>query len=266
MPLLSSLLAILRFVAFGCLLLICVPVQMVVYTLKLRIRNVLPIYFHKVLTRVIVGLNIIQSGTPNKGPTLFLCNHLSYLDTISMASIVQTNFVAKKEVAHWPLFGYLTKLQGTVFVDRNSKSGAKEKGVEMTQVLKDNVNMVLFPEGTSTDGTTVRPFKSGLLQAVLENGAENIMVQPVSIAVYGKNGIAKRYPWYGDMTLMPHLWTIFATTGLTIRITFHDAFKASQFMDRKSLAEHAQKAVAKGPFGTFDSENMKTLPPAGATR
>ena len=121
---------------------------------------------------------------------------------------------------------------------------------------------MLFPEGTSTDGSEVKFFKSGLMQSVLDMSDVDVMIQPVSIACYGKNGIQNRYAWYGDMTLMPHLWTVFETSNLHVRITFHPAFKASRFNDRKELGEYARKQVENGPYGIFSEETIKALPPA----
>lgn len=266
MSIFSSLLAACRVVAFLCLLIICVPIQLTVKFFRLRIQNILPVYFHKFLTRVILGMRIETRGEISKTvPTLFLSNHMSYLDTISIASVIPTNFVAKAEVADWPLFGYLTKLQGTVFVDRRNKKGASKQGTAMVNVMREQKNIVLFPEGTSTNGSEVKFFKSGLLQSVLNTTDVDVVIQPVSIACYGKNGIEHRYAWYGDMTLMPHLWTVFKTSGLRVVFTFHEAFKASRFTDRKELSDYARQQVEKGPYGTFDDTGVKTaLPLAGS--
>ncbi len=257
------LLAVFRALAFLCWVIICVPIQVTVKFFKLPIQNRLPLYFHKVLTRFILGMKVETAGTMSPTvPTLFLCNHMSYLDTISIASVIPTHFVAKAEVADWPLFGYLTKLQGTVFIDRRNKKGTAEQGEAMVAVMRDKKNIVLFPEGTSTDGSEVKFFKSGLLQSVLDMSDVDVIIQPISIACYGKNGIEQRYAWYGDMTLMPHLWTVFKTSGLTIRFTFHEAFKASRFADRKELGEYARKQVENGPYGIFTEHAIKALPPS----
>lgn len=254
-------LAALRVLMFLTWVAMCVPIQVTVKLFKLRIQDILPTYFHKVLTNFILGMRIETRGQmSNSIPTLFLCNHMSYLDTISIASVIPTDFVAKAEVADWPLFGYLTKLQGTVFIDRRNKKGTAEQGAAMIKIMREQKNIVLFPEGTSTNGSEVKYFKSGLLQSVLNMSDIDVMIQPVSIACYGKNGIQNRYAWYGDMTLMPHLWTVFETSGLHVRITFHEPFKASRFSDRKELGEFARKQVEKGPYGIFTEEQMKALP------
>ncbi len=266
MSFLSPLLAASRVIAFFIWVFLCVPIQITVKFFKLPIQNILPIYFHKFLTHVILGMRVETRGTISTTiPTLFLCNHMSYLDTISIASIIPAYFVAKSEVANWPLIGYLTTLQGTLFIDRRNKKGAAEQGMAMIDVMRQKKNIVLFPEGTSTDGSEVKIFKSGLLQSVLDMNDVDVMIQPVSIACYGKDGIQNRYAWFGDMTLMPHLWKVFETTGLRVRFTFHEAFKASRFSDRKILGEFARKQVEDGSYGVFDDiiddkENKTTIP------
>lgn len=257
MKILLASLAILRFLMFASWLALCVPIQIAVKFLKLRIQKILPVYFHKVLTNFILGMRIETRGEISKNvPTLFLSNHLSYLDTISLASVIPTYFVAKADVADWPLFGYLTKLQGTVFIDRNNKRGATEQAEAIINVMREEKNIVLFPEGTSTNGSEVKPFKSGLLQSFIDTKDIDIYIQPVSIACYGKDGIQNRYAWYGDMTLMPHLWTAFETSDFHVVITFHEAFKASRFTDRKQLAEFAHTQVKNGPYGIFSEEEI----------
>ncbi len=262
MQILLSLLGAFRIMAFLSWVAVCVPIQVTVKLFKLRIQNILPTYFHKVLTKGILGMQIETRGEMSKTvPTLFLCNHMSYLDTISIASVIPTYFVAKAEVADWPLFGYLTKLQGTLFIDRRNKKGTAEQGAAMIDVMRQQRNIVLFPEGTSTNGSEVKFFKSGLMQSVLDMNDVDVMIQPVSIACYGKNGIQNRYAWYGDMTLMPHLWTVFKTSGLRVRITFHEPFLASRFSDRKELGEYARKQVENGPYGIFNDDGVKTTLP-----
>ncbi len=262
MFILLPLLAAFRVVAFLTWVALCVPIQVTVKFFKLRIQNILPVYFHKFLTHYILGMRIETRGNiSNTIPTLFLCNHMSYLDTISIASVIPTNFVAKAEVADWPLFGYLTRLQGTLFIDRRNKKGAAEQGAAMISVMREQKNIVLFPEGTSTNGSEVKFFKSGLLQSVLNMNDVDVVIQPVSIACYGKNGIQNRYAWYGDMTLMPHLWKVFETSGLRVVFTFHEPFKASRFADRKELGEYARRQVENGPYGIFDDKGMKTTLP-----
>ena len=138
MPFLLPLLGTFRVIAFLCWVALCVPIQVTVKFFKLRIQNILPTYFHKVLTQFILGMKIETRGEMSQTvPTLFLCNHMSYLDTISIASVIPTYFVAKAEVADWPLFGYLTKLQGTIFIDRRNKKGTAEQGAAIIKVMRE---------------------------------------------------------------------------------------------------------------------------------
>src|SRR5262249_48814010 len=111
----------------------------------------------------VLGLSLKSDGpVPRTG--LLVCNHLSYLDIITLSALVPCAFVAKLEVRRWPIFGWLARAAGTIFVDRSHRS-ATERGVEqIREALESGLLVVLFPEGTSTDGNTVLPFKSSLLQ------------------------------------------------------------------------------------------------------
>lgn len=233
---------------------LCIPFQIIAQLFCLPLRDTLPQFFHHVLMNYILGIKIIVSGTVCRDrPTLYLCNHLSYLDIPALGAVLRARFVSKAEVANWPLFGILAKLQNTVFVERRGKLVQKQGNI-LKQQLDDKNSLVLFPEGTSTDGTTPpRPFKSSLLQAVVDDGTKAFSIQPVSIACYGKDGRAAFYPWYGDMTLVPHLWKIYGLIGLTVTLTFHPPFSSKQFTDRKALASAAYEAVAKGPVGAFET-------------
>lgn len=232
------------------LIIACMPFQIIAIILRIPFYELFPIFFHTVLIRGILGIKIIVQGTISKEkPTLFLSNHLSYLDIIALGSILRARFISKAEVADWPLFGFLAKLQNTVFIQRTGKM-AMQQSAEIEKLFAQKKSLVLFPEGTSTDGTTPpKPFKSSLLQSV--QGESAVTIQPVSVACIASNGRASLYPWYGDMTLIPHLWRIFSASGLTITLTFHPPFPAKDFSDRKALAAHAHGIVASGPVGAI---------------
>lgn len=235
-------------------IILCAPFQIVAQVFGLPLRDTLPQFFHHVLMNYILGIKISVSGVICRDrPTLYLCNHLSYLDIPALGAVLRARFVSKAEVANWPLFGFLAKLQNTVFVERRGKLVQKQGNILKRQLDSKN-SLVLFPEGTSTDGTTPpRPFKSSLLQAVIDDNAKAFSIQPVSIACYGKDGRAAFYPWYGDMTLVPHLWKIYGINGLSVNLTFHPPFSSKQFADRKALAFAAYDAVAKGPVGAREA-------------
>lgn len=185
----------------------------------------------------LTGIRPIISGAPAPGATLFAANHVSYLDIPVLGAVLSDAvFVAKREVAKWPLFGFLARLAGTEFVAR---SGADAHGqcLKLAQRLNANAALIVFPEGTSTDGLEVRPFKSALFAALdLSHGAGQ--VQPVSI-VYDRSACA----WHGDMTLAPHLWQMFNEPGGKVRVTFHEPVFRADFPDRKALAKYCEGVV-----------------------
>ena len=146
-------------------------------------------------------------------PTLFVCNHSSYLDITVLGSMILGSFVAKTEVASWPFFGMLAKLQRTIFVDRRRHSTHTQRD-DLLARLTEGDNVILFPEGTSNDGNRVLPFRSALFSVAEprrhgggEGQIKDLIVQPVSIAYVRLNGLPvghglrPLFAWYGDMEL-----------------------------------------------------------------
>ncbi|HOO82227.1 MAG TPA: lysophospholipid acyltransferase family protein [Alphaproteobacteria bacterium] len=186
---------------------------------------------------------------------IYVSNHISYLDIPALASVIcYGSFVAKKDVASWPVFGYLSKLQQTAFVSR-SREDARKGANALAEMLKDGKNLIIFPEGTSTDGREVVPFKSSLFSIMLQKDAQNLVIQPVSIEVVSSNGRAPKtqeerdlYAWHRDMdTELPeHLWRFAKTSGAVLNIKFYDIVRANDFSDRKTLAKVCHETVSKG--------------------
>lgn len=226
-------------------------IQSLVHLFHLPGRYTLPVLFHKIMTRWVLGIRVEQVGdVSQEKPTLFLANHMSYLDILTMNSVIAASFISKAEIEHWPLFGFLAKLQDTVFVERRAVRALEQSG-DLEKYFAARRNLILFPEGTSTDSATILPFKSSLLQAVYNNPALDVTIQPVSVACYGTNAQEKLYPWVGDMTLSPHLWNILQARGLHVRVTLHPPFKASTLKDRKALALYAHQCVESGAHGVL---------------
>lgn len=248
----SAVLAIRRFVLYLLWTGLCIPVQMLFLALRLPTRATFPRLYHRICMRFL-GIHVVVRGRPAAHrPILFVSNHSSYFDVAILGSVVDVSFVAKSEVAGWPLFGLLAKLQRTVFVDRRvTNTGRDRQSIE--DRLRAGDNLVLFPEGTSSDGNHTLPFKSALFAvAGLEVGAEPLAVQPVSIACTALDGIplGRRhrwvYAWYGDMALAPHLWSLVGLGDLTVVVEFHAPVTMAQFGSRKALAEHCWRDVATG--------------------
>jgi len=212
----------------------------------------LPMIFHRHLLRLLNIKVRIYGGPCALAPVFFVSNHSSYLDIPVLGALLPASFVAKAEVARWPLFGFLAKVQNTLFIERRSTRAADQRTKLHDHLVKKH-NLILFPEGTSTDGLTVLPFKSSLF-GIVENAAEGIepVVQPISITCTEKDGrpILRRerdeYAWYGDMTLEPHLWAVFQRARFTVEVIFHKPLSPKDFSDRKSLAMACQIEVSRG--------------------
>jgi len=248
----SPLRALSRVSAYGIFTVALIPIQAVLVLTGWRARVSLPVWYHRRCCRLL-GIRAVRRGKPvQDGPVLFVSNHCSYLDITVLGSLVPASFVAKTEVARWPLFGALAKLQRSVFVDRKSFRAVKHRD-EMSARLEAGDSLILFPEGTSSDGNRVLPFKSSLLSvAELEPGGQPLTVQPVSIAYTMLDGLPMgRYlrpffAWYGDMDMVSHLWQWAGLGRLTVVVRFHEPVTLARFGSRKILSEHCYAVVSRG--------------------
>jgi len=233
--------------------LLLAPFQAAAVALGLPGRWRIPMLYHAGCARILGMQVVVRGAIAEPGPVLFVSNHSSYLDITVLGALIPGSFVAKSEVAGWPLFGVLAKLQRTVFVERKARSTAGRQRDDLKARLEAGDNLILFPEGTSSDGNRTLPFKTALFAvAGLRVGDRALTVQPVSITATRLGGLpmgmALRplYAWYGDMDLAPHLWQAFCTGGMTVEVEFHDPVTLDAFSSRKALAEHCQRAVAHG--------------------
>ncbi|UKJ73928.1 lysophospholipid acyltransferase family protein [Azospirillum brasilense] len=233
--------------------LLLVPVQALAVAVRSPLRFRIPRFYHRVCA-AILGIGVVVRGErAANGPVLFVSNHSSYLDITVLGSVIPGSFVAKSEVAGWPFFGALAKLQQTVFVERKARSGVEKQRDELGARLDAGDSLILFPEGTSSDGNRTLPFKTALFAVAARRiGDRPLTVQPVSIAPTRLDGIPMGiafrpcYAWYGDMDLAPHLWTVFTLGRMTVEVEFHPPVTIDGFSSRKALADHCQRAVARG--------------------
>jgi len=237
--------------------LVTIPLQWAAVQFRLPYRYRLPLIYHAFICRIF-GIRIKVLGTPvqDRG-VLMASNHASWLDMPILSGIVRASFVAKSEVATWPFFGMLAKLQQTVFVDRNRRSNTASDRDQIRERILAGDALVLFPEGTSSDGNRVLTFKSALLSAaeipVGSNAvAHHVPVQPVSIAYVALHGMPMGrenrpfFAWYGDMDLVPHLWEALATGPIDVVVEFHEPLTIDAAGGRKQLAQIAETTVRRG--------------------
>ncbi|PYL26112.1 MAG: hypothetical protein DMF37_03150 [Verrucomicrobia bacterium] len=170
---------------------------------------------------------------------LLVCNHLSYLDVIVLSSIRPCVFVAKHDVAGWPFFGWLARAAGTVFVDRQHPLAAGFAVNQIRAAIATGLPVVLFPEGTSSDGSTVLPFKSSLLESAVQ------LHCPVAAAAieYGLDdgSVAEEVCYWRDMTLLPHLLNLFFKREVRSKCSF--SVPKIRAGDRKEIARELRDEI-----------------------
>jgi len=258
--------------------LVVIPYQMIALRFKTLGYKSIPERYQRFLSRVFgIRVTIIGKPVQDRG-VLMVSNHTSYLDILALGGIARVSFVAKSEVASWPLFGTFARLQRTVFVERERRS---QTGVSRDQIrnrLLEGDALVLFPEGTSNDGNRVLPFKSALMGAAesqIGTDAQGkpiyVPVQPVSISYVGVHGIPMGrenrplYAWYGDMELVDHLWEGLKTGPVDVLIEFHEPITVDMVGGRKNLARIVEEKIRHGQaMGLAGLVGRKTAIPTSA--
>lgn len=236
---------------FLVLILLLTPVQMYFQRKKIADPRYIPQIFHRLLIRVLGFKLRVHGVMATTEPVLYVSNHSSYLDIPVLGALIPAAFVAKAEVADWPFFGGLAKLQETVFIERKA-TRASEQSEGLKGRLQKGQSLILFPEGTSSVGLSVLPFKSSLFSIVQGDFPKPVLVQPVSITCTGLDGmpltrdLRPLYAWYGDMTLMGHLWNVFKIGRFTVDVIFHPPVSPLDYPDRKQLAATCQQQVSRG--------------------
>lgn len=189
-------------------------------------------------------------------PVLLICNHVSWLDIPVLSAVAPLSFVAKKEVASWPFVSWLAKLQRTVFVDRAQRSKVHQTTGAIAERLESGDTIVLFAEGTSSDGNRVLPFKSALFAAVASNNgglgladSSGTNVQTLAIAYTKQYGLPlgrRNRPyvaWYGDMEMMSHIWALLKRGPIDVHIKISEPLSLDHYEDRKRLAQMSEARV-----------------------
>jgi 1-acyl-sn-glycerol-3-phosphate acyltransferase len=246
----STVLRVRRMVVYLAWTLALMPVQAIGLLLRRPWVATFPRFYHRQCCRIL-GLDVQRIGEPVAArPVLFASNHVSYTDITVLGSLVAGSFVAKSEVAGWPLFGQLAKLQRSVFVDRQVRSTAQQRDA-IAERLAAGDALILFPEGTSADGNFILPFKSALFSVVYKRD-QPVTVQPVSLIYTRLDGLPISrllrpfFAWYGDMDLAPHLWRLLGLGRIEAVVEFHPPVALADFTSRKQLAEYCQRRIEAG--------------------
>jgi len=235
--------------AFALVTLPLMPLQQLFVWFWPAMARTFPMHYHRLVLRIL-GVRLKIVGQPLKqGPTLIASNHASWLDIPVLSAVAPLSFIAKREVNGWPFFGSLARLQRTVFVHRDRRHATGNSRDEMQERLKAGDTLVLFPEGTSSDGSRVLPFKSAFFGAAEFPG---VLVQPVTIAYAGHRNLPMNrrlrpsYAWYGAMDLPPHLWRAIEAGPIDVTVICHEPLSLGTEMNRKALARHAENLVRQG--------------------
>ncbi|TDR87162.1 lysophospholipid acyltransferase family protein [Enterovirga rhinocerotis] len=244
----------LRLAMLALVLAALVPVQIVAARRHHRLAGRLPVVFHRILLRLL-GIRVHVEGTPPSGavPTLILSNHVSWLDIPVLASLAPLSFIAKSEIAAWPVIGALARLQRCVFIDRARKVATAEVNAVVAHRLAEGDAIVLFPEGTTGDGIRLLPFRSSLVgaarAALTEPSLAAIALQPVAIAYRRREGLPitrremPQIAWYGDMDLAPHLAAFLRGGVVDVTVAWGEPIPFHAATDRKRATAAAAAAV-----------------------
>jgi 1-acyl-sn-glycerol-3-phosphate acyltransferase len=209
-----------------------------------------PHLYFRAVTRL-MGIRIEKKGQPVSGkPCLYVANHMSWLDILVLSAVQPMCFIAKKEVANWPLFGLLATVGRTLYIDRERRHDVRNSHAVIQKRFADNEIIALFPEGTSSDGNRLLPFRSALMGAAdMEVGGQPVLVQPVTIAYTGVHGIPlgriRRpiFAWYGNMPLMSHLLGVGRAGPFEATLTFHPPVTVREMGGRKALSRYCEGVI-----------------------
>lgn len=205
-------------------------------------------HFARIVSRwalIILRLPLIVRGTPMDKPGAIVANHSSWLDIFVLNASQTIFFVAKSEVATWPLIGWLARATGTLFISRKPIEARRQK-LAFEARLKFGHRLLFFPEGTSSDSIRVLPFKSTLFEAFYSPNLEHAMhIQPVTVIFHAPQDEDPRfYGWWGDMGFFSHfLTTLAARRQGRVEVIFHPEVPVDAFENRKQLAQHCERVI-----------------------
>jgi 1-acyl-sn-glycerol-3-phosphate acyltransferase len=233
-----------------------IPVQWLAVKMEWPLRRRIPTFYHRFVCAVL-GIHVTEIGSRMaEHPLLIVSNHTSWLDISVITAVAPVVFVAKSEVANWPVFGLFAKLQRSVFVDRTRRHKTGDVNTEIARRLAGGDPVVLFGEGTSSDGNRVLAFRTALIGAARDALAEaehakRVWVQPLSVAYTGLSGLPldrdtrPRVAWYGDAGMWPHFSWLMAHSAVDVVVSWGEPLAYDEASDRKTVARQMEQAVRR---------------------
>ena len=249
--------AVLRFALVLALILVFATIGLPLHSLAVRFRwgwrRRLPQMFHRSLVWILHIRTRVQ-GHIAAPPALLVANHVSWVDISLLGALAPLCFVAKDDVARWPVFGALARAQQSIFVNRKRRMGVRKVNLEMADRLMNGQRVVLFPEGTTGDGNRLLPFFTSHFAVTREvlrqkDDISAVAVQPVSIAYHRRHGLVmdrnarSSIAWYGDTSLLPHLWSLLKGGPVDAIVTFGEQTAVDIFENRKIFAQKTAKTI-----------------------
>jgi 1-acyl-sn-glycerol-3-phosphate acyltransferase len=188
----------------------------------------------------LVGVRPRVSGQPQDGPVLMVSNHISWLDILVLGGLLPPRFLSKAEVRDWPLVGWLSACAGTLYIRRGSRGGADSAGEAITHALRHGARVLIFPEGTTTNGLSVKRFHPRLFQTAIEVGAP---VQAVALHYTHESGINPKVPWIDDAGFFQSLLDILGEREVPVEVHFGTVHAAGAITDRRHLADLTEREI-----------------------
>ena len=255
--------------AFFVWTLVLLPAQILAVAIGWRwLAERVPLFYHNGVCRILRLTVEVRGERSQVRPTLYVCNHVSWVDIPVLAKVIPGSFVARHDMAGWPFFGMLAKLQRSVFIERKARR-TKDHRDEMSRRLEGGDNLILFPEGTSSDGIRIQPFKSAFFSlAERKVDGQPLVVQPVSITFARLNNlpVGRRtmayYAWVGDQDLVPHLWRFVGLGPTAVVVEFHPPVSITQFASRKELSSYCRELICQSVSNVLSGRVRPFRPPA----
>jgi 1-acyl-sn-glycerol-3-phosphate acyltransferase len=237
-----------KLMLFGVLTLVLSPVQGIFLVMRAEgVARWVSTFYNRLLA-VLLGIRLVTKGVPAPAPLVVLANHASWIDIVAIASFMPVAFVAKREVGAWPVIGWLARLQRSVFLDRDRRMTIAAAQRDIASRIRAGYAVVIFPEGTSTDGTVVLPFRPALIESArdvlaFDGGIEAVWIQPLAITYVGQGERTAVWERDDPTPFFLHLVRFLASRGVRVLIEWGDPIAFVRTSNRKIICSAAENTT-----------------------